>query len=334
MVKLFLFCLLTFVNECVSQTPGVRNAHGMTYDPARPGIVLFGGADADKVCDDTWIYSNDQWIKLNSKGPPARTFPAMAYTDDGIILFGGNSVLFGGPSNPVHLYDDTWKFSNGVWEKVNTSHAPDGRSDMSMAYDPKQKKVVLFGGYKYLEDGKTRIRLNDTWVFNGKDWERKEGPGPTARSGAVMVYHEALNKIILLGGNPVVQNELDYNGPMWAWDGIEWSKLNAPDSLVFNTSAAYNTDEDYILRFGGWDGKKRITDTKIFRNGLWSKLSPVHSPKPRNHSALIYDSFKKAFFLYGGHEGDHVFGDLWSFKNLSWTLIQDEVPKRRLDNDH
>lgn len=39
---------------------GVRNAHAMTYDSSRGRVVLFGGADASKVCGDTW-----EWDGIN-----------------------------------------------------------------------------------------------------------------------------------------------------------------------------------------------------------------------------------------------------------------------------
>jgi hypothetical protein len=329
-----LFFVITLVTQVQAQTPGVRNAHGMAYDITLRGMALFAGADDHKVCNDTWLFKNDQWKKLDVAGPPARTFPGFVPTDRGIILFGGNRVLFGDSANPVFLYNDTWRFAKGTWTKINTIHSPDGRSDMSIAYDRHRKRVVLFGGYKYLDDNKTRVRLNDTWEFDGTDWARKSGVSPSPRSGSVMVFHDQLKKIILMGGNLTAQREPDYNGPMWTWDGTHWTPLNSPDSLIFNTNAAYHERENYILRFGGWNGKNRIQETHIFNDGKWSPLSTSMVPAARNHSTLVYHPVKRAFFIYGGHDGTRIFGDLWMFSRGVWSLVHDEPPKWRVENGH
>src|SRR4030095_9398496 len=52
---------------------GVRNAHGMAYDNKRGRVVLFGGADALKVCSDTWEWDGKRWISVSLVGPGPRT---------------------------------------------------------------------------------------------------------------------------------------------------------------------------------------------------------------------------------------------------------------------
>ena len=110
--------LLVFISTietffCFSQTPGVRNGHNMVYYSPSKSIILFGGADDARVYGDTWQFSNGKWKKITDIGPSPRTFPCMVSTDDYILLFGGNSVLFGSDKNPMHYLDDTWKFQNG-----------------------------------------------------------------------------------------------------------------------------------------------------------------------------------------------------------------------------
>lgn len=158
--------------------------------------------------------------------------------------------------------------------------------------------------------------------------------GPTARSGAVMVYDAALQKVVLFGGNPVITKEKDYNGPMWSWDGRTWSSMNANVPLVFNSCMGYNSRENFILRFGGWDGEKRVDDTWVYTSESWKKLNLKDAPAARNHSIMVYDPHNNAFFLYGGHDGDNVFGDMWSFKNKKWKLIIAAEPRKRVDNGH
>jgi hypothetical protein len=49
---------------------------------------------------------------------------------------------------------------------------------------------------------------------------------------------------------------------------------------------------------------------------------------------MVYDQESKSFILYGGHDGDNVFGDVWEFKNGKWLLMIKVDPRKRLDNGH
>ena len=149
-----------------------------------------------------------------------------------------------------------------------------------------------------------------------------------------MVYDAQVKQIILFGGNPVISKEKDYNGPMWSWDGHVWNSMNSKVPLVFNSCLAYSTDENFILRFGGWNGTQRNNDTWMFRHHDWEKLTPENSPPARNHSIMVYQQESKSFILFGGHDGDYVFGDIWEFKNGKWNLVIMVDPRMRLDNGH
>jgi hypothetical protein len=322
--------LLVTVSICFSQTPGVRNGHNMAYYTPSKSIILFGGADEAKVYGDTWSFSGGTWKKVSDDGPSPRTFPCMVMADSYILLFGGNAVLFGNDNNPVRYLDDTWKFQEGSWKKIAVDTHPDARAEAAMAYDPMRKKVVLFGGRKAGE----KWVAGDTWEFDGNKWNQVDTHGPTPRSGAIMIYDSKLKQVVLFGGNPVISKEKDYNGPMWSWDGSNWKRMNSEDPLIFNSCMAYNTVQNFILRFGGWNGETRINDTWIYKHNAWEKLYPKNAPAARNHSIMIYDPEKNSFFLYGGHDGDNVFGDMWVFKKREWTLLYTEQPRKRVENGH
>jgi len=302
----------------------------MVYYSSLKSIILFGGATESKVCGDTWSFSPGKWIKLTDKEPSPRTFPSMASADDYILLFGGNAVLFGNATNPVHYLDDTWKFENGSWKKVECDVHPEARSEAAIGYDPIRKRVVLFGGR---QAGEKWIR-SDSWEFDGENWNQMDVPGPTARSGAVMIFDLELKQLVLFGGNPVITKEKDYNGPMWAWDGIKWNPLSCNAPLVFNSCMAYNSADHFILRFGGWDGEKRVSDTWIYKRNEWVKLHTKNAPAARNHSIMVYNPLSNSFFLYGGHDGDNVFGDMWTFKKRKWKLLFAQRSLRRIENGH
>lgn len=199
MKSLAIIFLLLVAVHTYAQSPGVRNAYAMVYDQKAKALILFGGADEKEVLADTWMYKHAKWQKLDISGPPARTFPSMVYADGYILLFGGNSVLFGKENQIPSLYNDTWIFKNLRWQKVESRLSPDPRSEASIAYDPIRKKVVLFGGYRFSENGTGLERFGDTWEFDGLQWKKCASIGPLPRSGAVMIYDPASKKVLLLG---------------------------------------------------------------------------------------------------------------------------------------
>src|SRR5258706_8676725 len=86
--------------------------------------------------------------------------------------------------------------------------SPPSRTDVRAVYDPKNNRVVLFGGIK------DKTYLTDTWVFDGDSWFQICLPvSPSSRFGQIMFYDEKRNSIILLGG---FQNEAPYYlNDMW-----------------------------------------------------------------------------------------------------------------------
>lgn len=315
---------------------GVRNGHAMVYVDHNKSILLFGGADEKSVLDETWLIKNSSHRKLSTPAPPARTFASMVYDTDShdVILFGGNSVLFGHDDEIPRLFNDTWVYRNESWKKIDPATSPEARTEASMAYDPERKCIVLFGGI-YFDSDRKIVRLGDTWEFNGSDWTKVSTGGPTPRSGTALVYSYPLKKIILLGGPISLKNDPRYNGPLWTWDGKTWEKLAGEPDLVYNPSVAYHSKENYFMVFGGWDGKSRLNRSLKCTDGNCETIK-VRGPVPpgRNHAGLVFDSSNNVFVLYGGHDGSNVFGDLWTFKKRKWKLICGPQAVQRVENGH
>src|SRR5262245_49147939 len=155
--------LLRFVSACTlvfsnvqawglvpkpSPNIGVRNAHAMVYDSGRRKVVLFGGADASKVCSDTWELDGNKWKRVSVDGPGPRTFPAMTYDTirRRVVLFGGNRVLFGRNPKENNYLDDTWEWDGRKWTEMKVA-GPPPRAEAAMAFDEHRGRAVLFGGH-------------------------------------------------------------------------------------------------------------------------------------------------------------------------------------------
>jgi hypothetical protein len=49
---------------------------------------------------------------------------------------------------------------------------------------------------------------------------------------------------------------------------------------------------------------------------------------------LVSAPDRGSLLLFGGHDGETVFGDLWERRDGRWSLLHSVPPKRRVDNGH
>ncbi len=310
--------------------PGVRNAHALGYDGRV--VVLYGGATDTAVVGDTWGWDGKDWTRLAVGGPPARTFPAVASDGTRVFLFGGSRVLFGDDTVAENrdatkrLYADTWTWDGARWTEV-AGPQPPARSEAAAAWDPKRKRMVLFGGYTWKAG--VREYLQDTWEFNGAAWARFSTGGPSPRAGTAMAFDAELGQVVLFGGSGA-------KGDTWIWDGTAWSEVPAPTPPPGRFNAAMTGPANgSVLRFGGWDGQLRTADTWRLRGGLWSAIKTGDAPPARNHAAMTHDTKRGCFVLFGGHDGVNVFGDVWERCGTNeWKRVAKTGPRERVPNSH
>ncbi len=314
-----------------SSEPGPRNAHAMAYDRVRDRVVLFGGADERRVLSDTWEFNGVAWKLVATSGPPARTFPSVAFHDArrSVLLFGGSKVLFGsGGFSRSNLLADLWEWDGTAWKAI-AAPGPQPRSEAAMAYDRVRNRLVLFGGYTVLANG-SRERLADTWEWDGGSWRQIDVIGPRGRSGLAMTYDGDRGRVVLFGGSTgSPSNET------WEWDGTRWLQLPTAPSGRFNPNIVHDGAGRRLLVFGGWTGSRRTAQLDQLEDGKWEAVRTSGSePAPRNHAAMVYDERRGRVLLFGGHDGELVFGDLWSFANGAWDSLGAAAAKRRIDNGH
>ncbi len=226
--------------------PPAREKHVMAYDQARKRIVLFGGSAGDLLFNDTWEWDGHNWQLMKPRhSPPARCCHAMAYdsTRKQIILYGGwdsqHNTFFndiwlwngsdwsqypsGMPQMSGHFLVDfpskgevisiqtanngTWAWNGKKFVDLEAENPP-SRTDVRAVYDPKNDRLVLFGGIH------EKTYLTDTWIFDGNTWfQINLSQSPSPRFGQVMFYDSKRNSIVLFGG---FQNDVPYYlNDMW-----------------------------------------------------------------------------------------------------------------------
>lgn len=150
----------TMVGE--SGPPG-RAHFGFVYDPVHEQSLMYGGY-ADRIMDDFWTWRDGEWQPIDFPGPGPLSHFGMASDQNAnaLIIFGGASST----STFSSLSDKTWKLANGSWSELSLEDHPSTRGSPAMVYDPRRKRVVLYGGF-----APDRNDLNDTWEWDGSGWQ-------------------------------------------------------------------------------------------------------------------------------------------------------------------
>ena len=145
-----------------------------------------------------------------------------------------NEVLvFGGYDSSWNLSSATWGWSKEKgWEEKFPENSPPARQNALMCYDSDRKEIILYGGWS--QNG----QLNDTWVWNGDDWQQKtqENPPFIDYWNSAMVYDATRKRAVIIS-----PNNWYGSGNMYFWDGTSWTQesISMPASNIYNFISCY-----------------------------------------------------------------------------------------------
>lgn len=194
---------------------------GMTYDPVRHVVVLFGGQRLNIGYEQqTWEYNGVDWTQIiTANKPDKRAGPGMTYDRaNGYVLLFGGAVSF-----PDTGFNDTWTYNGTNWTHLTPATTPSGfRASPGITYDERNGYVLMFGGYA--SGGGT---FQDTWRWNGTDWAHLfPATTPTGRYGVGFAYSANCNAVLMFGGQTDAGGGTVVN-QTYQWDGINWT-LESP----------------------------------------------------------------------------------------------------------
>jgi hypothetical protein len=266
---------LTWTKQCGTGTcpPQTRSSPGLAWDPAIPGMVMYGGFNGSGAkLNDTWVGT---WSSSTSSftwestarcsgslmgtgrrpaaacGPGARASAALAYDSDAsqLVLFGGegNAPTICGGSTGQQVCGDTWVFNGTTWDNKTQTSPPSNlaRSGHRMIYDDVHHRLVMFGGFTDPSDPGTDN--NDTFVAqwsSGKySWtQASPSTAPQARCCVGLAFQNGSNSaIILFGGGDVNHFELNDT-----WRGRLGSGTFTWDCLLSCTTGSAGADASWV----------------------------------------------------------------------------------------
>ncbi|HEX9160868.1 MAG TPA: hypothetical protein VF980_04105 [Thermoanaerobaculia bacterium] len=168
--------------------------------------------------------------------------------------------------------------------------------------------------------------------------------GPSARTGARMVFDESTGLTVLFSG--VAPSDLgtvtSYNpADLWLWNGSRWV-LRYPDHAPPGRSShimVYDSARKREVIFGGTQGTGTtdLNDTWAFSKNDWTQIETNDAPAARSLSGAAYDRARDRIVLFGGVHAfiaDKIgtvtttnFFDTWEFDGTDWTKVADNGPQ-------
>lgn len=311
-------------------TPAARADYAIAYDPDTHNTLMFGGAYGGTYFSDSWAWNGNKWIYFrgNSTGdglPAARARHCMVYDEKRGVF-----ILFGGRNHDT-VFGDTWELNGDDWRKVSGA-GPTAREGAAMVWDSENEVVLLFGGKN------EETYHSDLWQWDGGKWEEivpedsavAPAVEPSGRAFHGMAYDSNKKTVVVFGGYNDARRALD---DTWVWDGTSWYEVadnywNAKGRRSFGMT--YNSEEDYIYLFGGFDGYKRNyddtrylqvytygTDVSYYWYILWTYYYSGN-PKSRSGISLVYDAYRDEMLFFGGWDNGVLYNDTWILRNQEW----------------
>jgi hypothetical protein len=224
-----------------SSSPAPRSGFVLTYDPARHGIVLFGGEDFSVHYGDTWLFNGTGWHQLSfAHNPLARSQYAMVYDGSAHAV-----VLFGGSDGTRDL-SDTWELNSSGWHRILGAPHPAGRQFSEMAYDPSDHEAVLTGGLNATVGAE-----HGTWAFSGGHWTKLAvSPNPPSEVQSLATTLPG-GGALYFGGQSSGGTTL--TNATWVFSHGSWTHTyyaSAPGARKAG-GLAYDSGGHFSLMFGG-----------------------------------------------------------------------------------
>jgi len=307
--------LLLWSKQSPSRSPSPRSYFAMSSIYGEDKVIIFGGYfGTQNYKKDTWIYdlNNNTWSqKMPISDPGGRYYSAMA------AVFGTKKVvLFGGASNPVGLYNNTYVYdlNNNTWTNMTPTIHPSGRTYHAMASVYGQDKIIMYGG----QGGSS---YNETWIYDLSDnnWTLQS---PAINPGG-MVQHSIAN---VWGQDKVVLYTSGNNkGETWVYDVSDdnWTKKTPTNNPLTRAYTQISTisGTDNIMLFGGYiniGGKLDDTWKYDLSDNNWIEIipkNPIMKPDKRlSFNSATIDGTNKVV-LFGGHNSSSYLDDTWIYSH-------------------
>lgn len=213
------------------------------------------------------------------------------------------------------------------WTIDPTTTGPGGLFDVSLASNPSDGSVLLFGGCSQVECSRPS---NETMEFVQGQWVLLHPlNSPPGREYGTMVYDAAEAYYLLYGG----ESATGVLNDTWAFFGGNWHELSEATNPGPRSQAnmAYDAADGLAIIFGGYACYTYCGGTWAFGDGAWKNVSEPASPPARYGAMMAYDAAVGGVILYGGVASDtgSYLSDTWEYASGNWTDLGISGPPQR-----
>jgi len=227
--------------------PDARWGAGMGYDPQLGLVVLYGGhvsrTEEWISGDDTWTWDGQDWtLAGHSADLKGRDGPRMVTASDTLLLVGGHD-------GNMTFYGDVWQRARGSWTPADKAPRPLGRGSPTIAWDPADGALVVFGGTALDPDrgpGENGKPLGDAWVLRNGGWTQVTAPGPKALYSSAIWDGHTRSVLVLFG-----MDCPNLSHTAWAWNGTQWAAAQRPAVPDRWGAASAQAPDGHAIVFGG-----------------------------------------------------------------------------------
>jgi len=218
----------------------------------------------------------------------------------------------------------------GLLTSMNLFGQPAPRNSASVVYHPELRGVLVYGGATHSRSS-SQLRDSVVWLWNGVRW-KPYTTAPSIRMNAILTYHAAQRKLILVGGafNYSREQRRRYNDT-WEFDGTQWKQTSNPSlpGHLFHTAGAYHPQAGAVTLFGGYDvsADQLSQQTWTYQQGSWTLQPNEPGPPPRNLHCLFTDPKHGGVVVAGGDNmTPEGLRDMWLLQGDRWQQLAGDMP--------
>ena len=269
-------------------------------------------------------------------GPGQREAHALVYHEQlkMVLLLNSGDLAGEARSTPGKV----WGWDGATWRVVSPG-GPDVRTLGGVAYDSGRDAVVTFGGW--IVSGRSGSYYDDTWEWDGADWQSKEVEGPGLRHHVQLAYDASRKQTVLYGGfsetSQSSSSTRSENQDTWTWDGTSWTQVvteSEPGPRQHHTMT-YHPGRQTVLLFGGMSSAGLHNSLWEWDGASWQQLDTgAGGPSPRLGAQMAYDARSDKVVLFGGGGNGTVFDETWTWDGESWAQANVSGPRPAARGSH
>lgn len=275
---------------------------------------------------NTWLWRNGNWEQRFPKYSPPLFSPELLFDRrrNQAILTGCQSSL-----NPGTSPLETWVWQSDQWIRKESANAPLERRCPAFGFDESRGECLLFGGVLTDVISLKNRDLDDTWIWNGLDWEERVLEiRPPKRWNPGMVWYPPLSCLLMFGGEMITAPQsTSYRSDFWSWDGSKWNPIPKPPHAEWpdargQAAMVYDASRGEVLLYGGVGTGHNLTDLWSWNGQEWKRIWNNAIPGRVNPIQMVYDyKYAESFILdsSGGFPYNHV----WALPNGLGDLDDD-----------